>query len=368
MLRRQGYTGPVTIVDPEPDSPYDRPNLSKDFLAGTAQEDWIPLRPPDFYAGHGIEIVRARVASIDRTAPRVVLADGRSVRFGALLLAMGSEPVRLPIPGADQSFVYTLRSLADSKAVIAAATRARRAVVIGSSFIGLETAASLRQRNVEVHVVGLEATPLERVVGSELGRSVREIHESHGVTFHMSTTAVRIDEGHVVLADGSTLAADLVVMGVGVRPRLELARDAGLQVDRGILVNDRLESSMPHVYAAGDIAEWPDVHSSTRLRVEHWVVVQRQGQTAARNMLGAGERFDAVPYFWSQHYDVAIRYSGHADGWDQVAVRGDLAARSVSVAYRAKDRTLAVASIGRDHENLEAEAAFEKEAPPPAAS
>src|SRR6185437_13677926 len=137
-----------------------------------------------------------------------------------------------------------------------------------------------------------------------------------------------------------------------------------LQVDRGILVNDRLESSMPHVYAAGDIAEWPDVHSGTRLRIEHWVVAQRQGQTAARNMLGAGERFDAVPFFWSQHYDVAIRYSGHADAWDQVAVRGDVAKRSASVAYRAKDRTLAVASIGRDHENLEAEAALEQEGPP----
>jgi len=360
MLRRQGYTGSVTIVDPEPDSPYDRPNLSKDFLAGTAQEDWIPLRPPDFYGGHGIEIVRGRAASIDRSAPRIVLADGRSVRFGALLLATGAEPVRLEIPGSDRPFVYTLRSLADSKAIVAAATQARRAVVIGSSFIGLEVAASLRQRNVEVHVVAPEAVPLERVLGSALGQCVRGIHEAHGVVFHLSTTATRIDEDHVELADGTSLAADLVVVGIGVRPRIDLAREAGLQVDHGVLVNERLETSMPHVYAAGDIAEWPDARSGKRLRVEHWVVAQRQGQTAARNILGAGESFDPLPFFWSQHYDIAIRYTGHADKWDQVAIRGDLARHSASVAYRSNDHTLAVASIGRDHENLEAEVALER--------
>lgn len=360
MLRRQGYAGPVMTIDREPDSPYDRPNLSKDYLAGTAQEEWIPLRPPDFYAAHRIEVIRARVMSIEPTQSRVTLADSRTLPYGALLLATGAEAIHLDVPGHKRPFVHTLRSLGDSKAIIAAARAGGRAVVIGASFIGLEVAASLRHRGMEVHVVAPESAPLERVLGPELGRFIRTLHESKGVTFHLSTKPARIEEHAVVLDNGTQLEADLVVLGVGVRPRLELALQAKLAVDRGVAVNEYLETSAPHVFAAGDIARWPDPHTGIRIRVEHWVVAQRQGQTAARNMLGARERFDTVPFFWSQHYDVAVRYCGHAEQWDRIDVTGELTQGRASVAYRAGVKTLAVASVGADHANLEAEAALER--------
>jgi NADPH-dependent 2,4-dienoyl-CoA reductase/sulfur reductase-like enzyme/nitrite reductase/ring-hydroxylating ferredoxin subunit len=360
MLRREGFPGPVTIVDGEPDSPYDRPNLSKDFLAGTAQAEWIPLRPPGFYEEHKIDVVRARVASIDVGRSEVVLEGNRRIEYGALLLATGAEPVHLDIPGHDQPHVFTLRSWADSRAIIAAAEGKRRAVVIGASFIGLEVAGSLRQRGLEVRVIAPESAPLERVLGPQLGAYVRTLHEGHGVEFHLQAKPARIEAASVTLDSGTSLPADLVVIGVGVRPRTDLATQAGLALDRGITVNEFLETSVPRIYAAGDIARWPDAHTGARIRVEHWVVAQRQGQTAARNILGKRERFDAVPYFWSQHYDIAIRYSGHAEQWDRIDVSGTPGKGPASVAYRAKGRTLAVASIEADHINLQAEAALER--------
>lgn len=359
MLRREGFPGPVTIVDGEPDSPYDRPNLSKDFLAGTAQAEWMPLRPPGVYDEHKIDVIRARAASIDVAKSEVVLEGNRRLPYGALLLATGAEPVRLDIPGNDQPHVFTLRSWADSRAIIAAAEGKRRAVVIGASFIGLEVAGSLRQRGLEVHVVAPEAAPLERILGPQLGAYIRSLHEGHGVEFHLQAKPTKIGAGSVTLDNGTSLPADLVVIGVGVRPRIDLAVQAGLAADRGITVNEFLETSAPRIYAAGDIARWPDPHTGARIRVEHWVVAQRQGQTAARNILGRRERFDAVPYFWSQHYDVAIRYSGHAEQWDRIDVSGMPGKGPASVAYRAKGKTLAVASIEADYVNLQTEAALE---------
>ena len=361
MLRRQGYTRAITMIDVDIDAPYDRPNLSKDYLAGTAQEEWIPLRPDGFYAQHDIDILRVHVTSIDPSASTVTLADGRTLQYGALLLATGAEPNHLDVPGADLPFVHVLRSLADSRGIIAATSTAHRAVVIGASFIGLEVAASLRHRDIDVHVVAPEAAPLARVLGEGLGNDIRRMHEGRGVVFHLSTGVSRIDQQGVHLNDGTTLPADVVVVGVGVRPRLELARQAGLRVYQGVIVNQYLETSAPHVYAAGDIAQWPDPHTGEQIRVEHWVVAQRQGQTAARNILGASEPFDAVPYFWSQHYDTTVRYSGHARSWERVVADGSLAAGRMSVAYRNRARTLAVASVGEDRHNLEAERALERD-------
>jgi apoptosis-inducing factor 3 len=360
MLRREGFAGPVTIVDGEPDSPYDRPNLSKDYLAGTAQEEWMPLRPPEFYGEHKIEVVRGRAASIDVARSEVVLDGNRRLPYGALLLATGAEPVRLAIPGNDRPFVFTLRSWADSRTIIAAAAGAKRAVVIGASFIGLEVASALRQRDIEVHVVAPESSPLERVLGPQLAARIRTLHEQHGVVFHLAAKPAKIDDRAVVLESGKSLPADLVVIGVGVHPRLDLATQAGLAIDRGVTVNAYLETSVPRIFAAGDIARWPDPHTGTNIRVEHWVLAQRQGQTAARNILGAKQRFDAVPFFWSQHYDIAVRYTGHAEQWDQIDVAGAPATDMASVAYRAKGKTLAVASVGADHANLEAEVALER--------
>src|SRR6516162_2328963 len=255
MLRREGFPGSVTLISSDETAPYDRPNCSKDHLAGNAPEEWMPLRPPEFYREQSINLqLRTHVTGLDVSARHVVLVDGQRLPFDRLLLAAGAEPVRLNIPGADQANVYTLRSLSDSRAIIAAATGARRAVVLGASFIGLEVAAALRAREIEVHVVAPEHRPLERILGPEFGDFIRALHEEHGVMFHLGETATAIDGATVRLQGGATFSADLVVVGIGVKPRIELAQAAGLKIDRGVAVNESLETSAAGVFAAGDIA------------------------------------------------------------------------------------------------------------------
>ena len=361
MLWRQDFSGSIVMLSSDAAPPVDRPNLSKDYLAGSAPEDWLPLRPDGFYAEAHIDLrLKTDVASIDSKARNVVLAGGGTVPYDRLLLATGAEPVRLPIPGSHQPHVHTLRSLGDCRAIIDSAKGARRAIVIGASFIGLEAAAALRARDIEVHVVAPEQRPIERVLGPEMGDFVRALHEEHGVIFHLGDTVIAMDGNESKLNSGLVLGADVVVMGVGVRPRLALAEQAGLALDRGVVVNQFLETSIPGIYAAGDIARWPDPYSKEKLRVEHWVVAERQGQTAARNMLGAREAFDAVPFFWSQHYDVPINYVGHAEKWDEIAIDGNIAGRDCLLKYKSGGRVLAVASIYRDLDSLKAELAMEQ--------
>jgi apoptosis-inducing factor 3 len=264
------------------------------------------------------------------------------------------------MPGGDLPHVHYLRSLVDSRSIIQAAKNAKRAVVIGSSFIGLEVAASLRARNIDVHVVAPDKIPLERILGEYLGKYVRSLHEEKGVTFHLEHTVKRVETDHVVLDDGARIEADLVVIGVGVRPRLDLAESAGLARERGVAVNEFLETSAPGVYAAGDIARWPDPHSGEQIRVEHWVVAQRQGQTAARNILGARQRFDYVPFFWSAHYDVSFNYVGHAEKWDRTEVDGDATKHDVAVRLMRGEQLLALVTLFRDQQSLETELEMEK--------
>ena len=362
MLRREGYDGPVTMISADADPPVDRPNLSKDFLAGEAQDDWIPLWPNDFYVEKRIELVLGRrVVAIDPARRTVRLDDGSERPYGSLLLATGADPVRLTIPGANDDQVLYLRSFADSRAIVQRAATARHVVVVGASFIGLEVAASLRARGIGVDVVAPDSTPLERVMGVEVGQFIRSLHEAQGVTFHLGQTVARVDGRTVTLSGGTTLDSDFLVLGVGVKPALAIAEQAGLAVDRGIAVNEYLETSAPGIYAAGDVARWPDSHLDEPIRVEHWVVAQRQGQAAARNMLGGRARFDAVPFFWSRHYDVSINYVGHAERWDEVVIDGSLEALDCSVEYRRGRRILAIATIGRDRANLEAEVRMERE-------
>jgi apoptosis-inducing factor 3 len=360
MLRREGYDGPLTIVSADSSPPVDRPNLSKDYLAGTAQEEWIPLRPSDYYRDRRIDLLlQSRVSSLDTKKRLIVLESGRVLEFGGLLLATGADPVRLPIEGATDSQVHYLRTFADSKAIIARATSAKRVVVVGASFIGLEVAASLRARGILVDVVAPDRQPLERVMGSEVGLFIRNLHEAHGVTFHLGETVSRVNGRTVTLTGGTALDADFLVLGVGVRPSLALAEQAGLAIDRGIEVNEYLETSVAGIFAAGDAVRWPDPHTGKRIRVEHWVVAERQGQVAAKNILGRREKFDAVPFFWSQHYDVAINYVGHAEKWDAIEIDGSLDARDCTVEYREGGRSLATVTISRDLQSLQAEAAME---------
>src|SRR6478752_5858041 len=362
MLRREGYEGAVTLIGGDESLPYDRPNLSKDYLAGNAPEEWIPLRPPDFAAEHRIEIVRGRATRLDVKAHRIEMERRDPIPYDALLLATGAEPIKLGLPGEEGRHVHYLRSLADSRSIIAAAGKAKRAVVIGGSFIGLETAASLRTRGLDVHVVAPEAVPLERVMGRTLGDFIKALHEEKGVKFHLGHKPKSIEQDAVVLDDGTRLDADLVIIGVGVRPRLALAEEARLAMDKGVVVDEQLLTSAPNVYAAGDIARWPDPHTGERIRVEHWVVAQRMGQVAARNILGAGERFDYVPFFWSAHYDVSINYVGHAEKWDDMKVDGDAAKHDVAVLFERAGKPLALATIFRDAESLAFEVELERAA------
>ena len=360
-LRREQWQGSIVMLSDDDASPVDRPNLSKDYLAGNAPEDWIPLRPDSYYLENGIELrLKASVTEIDVRAREVALAAGDRVPYDRLLLATGAETVRLTIPGAELPQVRVLRSLADCRAIIGLAATARQVVVLGASFIGLEVAAALRARKIEVHVVAPEKRPMERILGAQMGDFVRALHEEHGVVFHLEDTASAIVGNQVMLKSGKTLTADILVAGVGVRPRTQLAEKAGIALDRGVLVDSHLKTSVPEIFAAGDIARWPDSYSGDNVRVEHWVVAERQGQTAALNMLGYRERFAAVPFFWSQHYDVPINYVGHAEQWDDLTIDGDIAARDRLLRYRRKGRVLAVASIYRDMESLKAELAMEQ--------
>lgn len=357
-LRWHGYDGDVTLLDAGSDLPPDRPNLSKDFLAGSAPEAWVPLRGEDYYDRHGIDLRRnARVARIDATNHRVRLDDGTEFPYDKLLLATGADPVKPPIPGAEAAHVHTLRSTADSRAIIAAVEGgARQAVVVGASFIGLEVAASLIARGLEVHVVAPEACPLARVFGERLGRYIQRLHESKGVRFHLERGVKVIGADAVTLDDGTPLSAGLVVIGAGVRPATALAEAAGLDVEHGVLVDEYLQSSDPDIYAAGDIAAWPDAASGDRIRVEHWAVAEQQGRVAARNLLGAREPYRQVPFFWSQHYDVSINYVGHAPHWDLVEEDGDPEDLDCAFAYYVNGERRAVASIFRDRYSLEIEA------------
>jgi NADPH-dependent 2,4-dienoyl-CoA reductase/sulfur reductase-like enzyme/nitrite reductase/ring-hydroxylating ferredoxin subunit len=363
MLRRRGFAGSIAMLSNDDAAPVDRPNLSKDYLAGSAPEDWVPLRGDDWYAENKIDLkLKTEVVALDAKGKELTLADGSKIKFDKLLLATGAEPVRLPIPGADQPHVHTLRSFDDCRAIIANAKSAKRAVVIGASFIGLEAAAALRAREIEVHVVAPEKLPLERVFGPQLGEFIRALHEEHGVKFHLENSVSAIEGKHVTLKSGGTLEGDLVVVGVGVRPRLTLAEKAGLAIDKGVTVNEFMETSAPGIYAAGDIARWPDPISGERIRVEHWVVAERHGQVAALNMMGVKTPFRSAPFFWSQHYDVPINYVGHAEKWDSIDVEGDVMKRDCVVRYKSGGRTLAVASIYRDKESLEAGVEMERRA------
>jgi apoptosis-inducing factor 3 len=350
MLHRRGQS--ATLFGAE--DPVDRPNLSKDYLAGNAPEEWLPLPLPD-----GVEFVRRRVTALDAKTKTLTLDDGSTRRFDAILLATGADPIHLPIAGSHQPHVHYLRTVADSRAIIAAAQKGKRAVIVGAGFIGLEVAASLRAREVGVVVVAPEDIPLAQVMGNDVGRFIQRLHESHGVRFLLGNGVKSIERDAVITSKGERLPADFVVIGGGVRPNTKLAEAAGLKIDNGIVVNEFLETSAPGIYAAGDLARFPDRFGGASIRVEHWVLAERHGQAFARNMTGPRQPFSDPPFFWSAHYDVSINYVGNAAGWDQFDVRGSLDGHDALIAYRRAGRIVAVATIFKDLESLEIEAAME---------
>ncbi len=364
MLRREGYGGAITMLSADDEVPCDRPNLSKNYLAGTAPYEWVPLRSSEFYKEHAIDLrLKTRVVGIHAGEREVQVADGNRLRYRKLLLATGADPVHLTIPGAELPHVHYLRTVEDSRAIIQKAVANKRAAIIGASFIGLEVASSLRQRKVAVDVIAPESCPMEHTLGREIGAFLRALHEAHDVNFHLGTVANTIDEHGITLKNGERIEADLIVVGIGVQPAVALAEAAGITVDRGVMVNEYLETSAANVFAAGDIARWPDPFTGERIRVEHWVVAERQGQTAARNMLGARERFDDVPFFWTEQYDFGLAYVGYGGRWDRVEIDGKLGLneRNCKVTYHRGGTKIAAALIHRDYEGLIEETQFESE-------
>ena len=332
-LRKDGYHGRIDMFGDEPHVPYLRPPLSKDYLQGESELDAVFVHPPAWYDENRIDLhVSSRVEAIEPMAMKLRLDDGRRIEYDRLLLATGANPRRLHIPGANLAGVHYLRSLDDADALRRTALGAHRVVVVGGGWIGAEVAASLRQLGLPVAMIAEESVPLERVLGAEVGAVYRDIHAERGVELVMNQrvaafrgqTAVEAVE----TADGTRIEGDLVVVGIGAEPRTNLAQDAQLDVGNGIIVNDRLETSAPGIYAAGDVAAaWhPLLHA--RLRVEHWDNARRQGRTAARNMLGHAEAYARIPYFYSDQYDLGMEYAGYAPAWDRIVFRGDPASRA----------------------------------------
>jgi 3-phenylpropionate/trans-cinnamate dioxygenase ferredoxin reductase subunit len=345
-LRQEGFDGRVILVGTEDERPYERPPLSKDYLRGEVGREKVYVHDEAFYAEHDIELLLGSTAtSLDTSSNELELAGGARLRYDRLLLATGSEPRRLAIPGSELDGVLYLRSVQDSDALRERLDGGGAAVVIGAGWIGAEVAASARQRGVQVAVIEPASVPLERVMGAEVGAIYRDIHTDHGTQMLLGT-GVEAFEGNTAVervrtSDGRTLECDFVVVGVGVQPRIQLAADAGLGVDNGILVDEQLETSVPGVFAAGDVANAHHPFYGERIRVEHWANALHQGPVAARNMLGHADAYERLPYFFSDQYEVGMEYSGFAREWDRVVFRGDPASREFIAFWISDDRVVA---------------------------
>lgn len=341
-LRAEGYDGRIVVIGAEPVRPYERPPLSKDYLRGESEREKVFVHPAGFYDEKSIELrTGTTVSAIDPAARTATLADGERLDWDALLLAVGAEPRRPPLPGIDLEGVLALRDLADSDRLRGVIGAGGRLAVIGAGWIGCEAAASARQGGMEVSLIEREAVPLQAVMGAEVGGIYADIHREHGVDL-VTGASVEAIEGsgrveRVRLAGGRTIDCDAVLVGVGVRPRTELAEAAGLAVDNGILVDATLRAGAPGVFAAGDVANAEHPFYGRRVRVEHWANALNQGPCAARNMLGAGEQYDRLPYFFSDQYDVGMEYTGLAGPEARVVVRGDRATREMIVFWLGDD-------------------------------
>jgi 3-phenylpropionate/trans-cinnamate dioxygenase ferredoxin reductase subunit len=348
-LRTAEFDGPVILIGNETERPYERPPLSKDYLLGTAERESIFVHSPDWYGEHEVDLrLGTTVTGIDPSAHDIVLADGSRLGYARLLLTTGASPRRLQMPGADLPGVLYLRRVADSEKIKATFAEASRVAVIGAGWIGLETAAAARAANVEVTLLEVADLPLLRVLGPEVAQVFADLHREHGVDSRYGVQVVEItaSNGHasgVLLADGTHVAADAVIVGVGISPNAQLAEAAGLEVRNGIVVDSQLRSSNPDVFAAGDVANAFHPLLGTHIRVEHWANALNQPQTAARAMLGQDIAYDRVPYFYTDQYDLGMEYSGYVEpgGYDQVVFRGDAGQREFIAFWLRGGRVLA---------------------------
>jgi NADPH-dependent 2,4-dienoyl-CoA reductase/sulfur reductase-like enzyme/nitrite reductase/ring-hydroxylating ferredoxin subunit len=353
-LREDGFRGRVCLVTREDRAPYDRPNLSKDYLSGHAEAGWMPLRPDAFYEDYGIELVcKKEVTRVDARAKTITFEGGGTLGYDALLVATGGSPRRLNIPGGDLKNVHLLRSFADADSIIASAKSSARAVVAGASFIGMEAAAALAGRGLEVTVVAPSAEPFESTLGAEVGGLFRRLHEERGVKFKLGSIVFRIEGASkvdaVTLKSGERIETDMVLVGVGVHPATGFLEGVTLHEDGGVIVDEHLRAA-EGLYAAGDIAHYPDARTGERLRIEHWRMAQQQGRVAAHNMAGRVTAFDAVPFFWTQQFNAGLLYVGHASRWDEIIYQGDVAGRDFLAFYVRGGRVSAAAGMNRDRE------------------
>lgn len=351
-LRQAGFQGRVVMVTAEAKLPYDRPKLSKQYLEGKAPEKSLPLRSLEFYENHGIEILTDTLATrVDPAQKTISFAGGDTLRYNSLLLATGGQARTLKVPGAELSQIFTLRSFADSDVILAAAEQGQQVVVIGSSFIGMEVAASLTQQGSSVTVVSPESVPFEKVLGPEVGRVFQQEHERQGVTFRLETKAERFEGDNrvqaAVLDNGDRLPADLVVVGIGVEPVTDYLTGVNLNADGSVSTDEYLRVR-EGLYAAGDMARFPLAGQPTR--IEHWRLAAQQGRIAAQNMAGNQVAFTGVPFFWTGQFDLTLRYVGHAETWDQVLIQGDLSEADFLAYYIQDQQVRAVAGINRDRE------------------
>ena len=359
-LREEGFRGHIVMITREDRAPYDRPNLSKDYLHGHADPEWMPLRPQEFFAEHDIQLLFNReVTRVDAQAKTIVFEGGETMDYDALLVATGGAPVRLNIPGSDLKNVCVLRSFADADSIIETAGRSRRAVVVGASFIGMEAAYSLRERGLDVTVVAPSQEPFEVTLGNEVGAVFRREHERHGVRFKLGSIVYRFEGSHnveaVTVDSGESIETDMVVVGVGVRPVTNFLEGVELDQAGGVVVDSQLRAA-DGLYAAGDIVSFVDIRTGERLRIEHWRTAQQQGRVAARNMLGRELPFEGVPFFWTQQFDLTLRYVGHAASWDEIVYQGDVSSHDFLAFYVKANRVLAVAGMNRDRELAAVEA------------
>lgn len=358
-LREDGFQGRILMITREDRLPYDRPNLSKDYLRGHAEPQWMPLRAGEFYAEHDIEVLRDKeVVRVDAAEKTITFKDGDTLACDSLLVATGGTPRLLNLAGSDLKNIFALRSFHDADVIIKAAQKDSRVVVIGASFIGMEAASSLRERNLTVTVVAPDKIPFEKTLGQEIGTLLRQVHEAHGVRFKLGASATRFEgDGAVktvLLETGERIEADLVIVGVGVRPATTFLEGVQLHKDGGVFVDKHLRAA-DGVYAAGDVAYFPSLLAKDRQRIEHWRTAQQQGRVAAHNMAGMAVEYEGVPFFWTRQFDAGLLYVGHAASWDEIIFKGDVRSQNFLAFYVTGDRVLAVAGMNRDREMAEIE-------------